>query len=76
MNHDGEITLLLPLMAEKKGINDIGSFPLENIQTTGIPFPYSPITTRGIRLKLYKLMLCVVYCILCHVQKSLAYSNI
>ena len=60
MNRNVEITLLLPLMAAKKGIDDIESSLFENIQATGIPFPYSPITTRVIRLKSYKLMLYVV----------------
>ena len=60
MNYDGEITPLLPLMAAKKSINDVAASLLENIKATGIPFPYSPITTRVIRLKSYKLMLCVV----------------
>ena len=40
MNHDGEITLLLPLMAAKKDIKDIASSLLESIQATGIPSPY------------------------------------
>ena len=36
MNQDGEIIPLQPLMATKKGIKDIASSLLENIQATGI----------------------------------------
>ena len=71
MNHDGEITPLLPLMAAKKDIKDIASSLLESIQATGIPSRYSSITTRVIRLKWYMLVPWCL-CILCHAQKPLA----